>query len=596
MRFHFVWVAFGLLACSSTGNGFDTDGGSNDASAGMDAPMFADGGTKDGATGNGCSNDFRSVVDGNGNVIQTCPPDQGCAGGQCIAACDAAAAAKGSVGCDFMVSTPSFFEGLYPSYFSPCLGVFLTNNWPVDVKVTVTRSGTSYDVTTFGRIPVAGQPPASWALIPSTGIPSGQVGVLFLESDPSSNFQCPTAPALHQGTAVRGSARGQAWHITASAPVSAYDILPFGGASSALPGATLLLPTSAWGINYVAAVPKQGSGTLGYQGGPQWGQVVAFQDNTHVDIVPTADLPSGTNVIAAPKNVKTSYTLMAGEYIQWETSYNFSGNPSAPPMEMSGSIIASDNPVAVHGGNGYLCLGSQTSPGGGCDSDQEQIPPVSALGSEYVIAPFNRTKAFVESAIYRIVGAADGTTLTFDPAVPGAPATVGLGQLAEFEAKGAFVVTSQDAQHPFYVAQMMPGSYAQGPDYRLGDEDYTNILPPAQFLQKYIFFTDPTYDTTTFSMVRVKGSSGFSDVTVDCLGTVSGWMPVGASGKYEYATPDILRNGTPLGTCQNGPHTASSDGRFGIIVWGLAEVASYGYPAGGSVAAINTVVIPPVPH
>lgn len=592
----------GLLACvtffgcGSGHNEFDNDGGTDTDGSLDDGQSFMESGPQMEAGGNGCSNDFRSIVDSNGVLVMTCPPDQGCAGGMCIPACDAAAAAKGYVGCDYMVSTPSFFEGIYPSYFSPCLGVFLTNNWPTDVKVTVSRAGTNYDATQFGRIPVAGQPPTSWATIPSTGIPPGKVGILFLENDPSSNFKCPTAPALVQGTAVRGSARGQAWHISVTAPVSAYSILPFGGASSALPGATLLLPTSAWGTNYVAAVPKQGSGTLGYQGGPQWGQVVAYQNDTHIDIVPNDNLPNGTNVVAAPKNVKTSYTLQAGEYIQWETSYNFAGNPAAPPMEMSGSIIASDKPVGVHGGNGYLCLGSATAPGGGCDSDQEQIPPVSALGYEYVIAPFNRTQAFVESAIYRIVGTANGTTLSYDPAVPGAPTSVGLGAMVEFEAKGAFTVSSQDAQHPFYVAQMMPGSYAQGPDYRQGDEDYTNILPPAQFLSKYIFFTDPTYTTTTFSMVRVKGANGFSDVTIDCSGKVSGWKPVGSAGKYEYATPDILRKSVPVGSCQNGPHTVQSDGRFGIIVWGLAEVASYAYPAGGSVASINTVVVPANPH
>jgi len=583
------WFLLSLVACGShpiIGSVPD------DADAAMPGDASLPPGQDDGGGSNGCSSDFRNVVDQNGMLVMACPPDQGCANGACVPACDAAAAAHGNVGCDYMVSTPSF--GWVA--ISPCLGVFLTNNWPTDAKVTVSYAGTSYDVTKFGLIAVAGQPPNAWPAVPSTGIPPGKVGVLFLEHNPQSSFQCPTPPALAQPTQVRGTGRGKAWHITASAPVSAYSILPFGGASSALPGATLLLPTSAWGTNYVAAVTKRGSGGLVAEGGPQWGQIVAFQNDTHVDIVPTDNLPGGLNVTAAPKNVKTSYTLQAGEFVQWENPYNGGNNPAATPMEWSGSILASDKPIAVHSGNGYLCLGSQTSPGGGCDSEQEQIPPVSALGSEYVIAPFNRTQAFVESAIYRIVGAVNGTTLAYDPSVPGAPSTIGLGEMAEFEAKGAFTIASQDAKHPFYVAQMMPGSYAQGPDYRQGDEEYTNILPPAQFLSKYVFFTDPTYWTTTFSMVRVKGSNGFSDVGVDCLGKVTGWKPVGNAGKYEYATPDILRKGVPNGSCDNGPHTATSDGRFGIIVWGLAEVASYAYPAGGSVGAINSVVIPAMPH
>ena len=41
--------------------------------------------------------------------------------------------------------------------------------------------------------------------------------------------------------------------------------------------------------------------------------------------------------------------------------------------------------------------------------------------------------------------------------------------------------------------------------------------------------------------------------------------------------------------------TAESTGRFGVMVWGLDSCSSYAYPAGGSVAPINTVIVPPTP-
>ena len=53
-----------------------------------------------------------NVVDADGNLIMSCPAEQGCANGQCVAACAAAGASQGTVGCDFMVGTPSFFPGL----------------------------------------------------------------------------------------------------------------------------------------------------------------------------------------------------------------------------------------------------------------------------------------------------------------------------------------------------------------------------------------------------------------------------------------------------------------------------------------------------
>jgi hypothetical protein len=224
---------------------------------------------------------------------------------------------------------------------------------------------------------------------------------------------------------------------------------------------------------------------------------------------------------------------------------------------------------------------------------------VQALGSEYVAAPYvSRLSMGDESMIYRLVGAVDMTQLSYNPPVMGAPTAIKLGQMLEFEAKGAFAIKSQDSQHPFYLGAMMPGCITMpaGTLDGQGDEDYTNVLPPAQFLAKYVFFTDPTYPTTSFSLVRTKTNQGFKDVKIDCVGNVTGWKPVGNTGSYEYAVVTILEMGqSKFNNCQNGPHTATSDGPFGLTVWGLASAASYGYPAGGNVASINTVVIPPVP-
>jgi hypothetical protein len=541
----------------------------------------------------GCSADLQNVVDGSGKVVQACPPDQGCAGGQCIAACAAAGQSHGNVACDFVVATPSFFDDDAP----PCFAVFLANNWPHDAKITVSYAGTKYDATKFGRIPDGTPNAAGWAPVPATGVPTNKVAVLFLSHDPTStNFTpltCPIPPAISQpgGTAVwagsgvaAASGRGKAWHLATDIPVSAYDMLPYGGAKSYLPSAELILPTTAWGTNYVAAIPQP---TLG----PGWGQVVASVDNTTVKIVPTTSLPGGPNVAAAPKNMVTTYTLAAGEYIQWQDS-----------GDMSGSILSASQPIAFTGGSGYLFLG------GAGDSAHQMVPPVSALGSAYVASPFatRRMDLQEESIPYRLVGAVDGTTLTYDPPQASAPATLSSGQVVDFTTTGPFTITSQDAKHPFYVGQHMQGSSSVpsarpfcsdtmgNPSCYLGDEEFMNVLPPAQWLQKYVFFTDPTYPTTNLVLVREKTATGFSDVTVDCVGKVGGWKPVGGSGKYEITNVDLIR-GMPNGSCTNGGHVASSGGPFGLVVWGLDFCSSYAYPAGGNVAVINQVVVPPTP-
>src|SRR5678815_4776861 len=174
-----------IWACGGHGSGFDDGGvdGSSDDGGDAGCPFCGADGSKDG-TGpqTTCSPDLHNILDLQGNVVSTCPPDQGCSPGGCVPACQAAAAAHGSIGCDFMVATPAFFAGLQPTYSSPCFAIFIANNWGEDTKITVDRGGSTYDPTSkgFGRISATGTTPSSWATIPTTGIPQGKVGVLFM--------------------------------------------------------------------------------------------------------------------------------------------------------------------------------------------------------------------------------------------------------------------------------------------------------------------------------------------------------------------------------------------------------------------------------
>jgi hypothetical protein len=512
----------GSLGCGSTSGGFtedgggtfetgpSTDGGMNDAHSGKDGFTLMTDGGGDTASAYQCSGDLQSVVTSQGVLVEKCPPDEGCAGGKCVAACAAAAAAKGTIGCDFVVATPSF----YPMIAPPCFAIFIANNWGKAVTIQVTRNGTAYDNTSFGLIPVAGEPASSWSPIPATGVPEGDVGILFMDQDPTSSNEtpltCPIPPAvnatdgtqLYTATAAN-TGMGYAWHIVTDVPVTAYDMLPYGGALSYLPSAELLIPTTAWTTNYFGIVPFRGDADSSE--GPQWGQIVASQDGTVVKVVPnTVTLPAGTMVASAPEGTVTTYTLNAGQYVQWQDS-----------MEMSDTVISSNYPIGFSGGLAYDCYMSVTSTGGGCDSAHQQIPPISALGNDYVAPPFATRMASMapESIPYRIVGVVDGTTLKYDP--PGLtsttgtmygqpPTTLSAGQVVDFETMLAFRVTSQDPNHPFYVGQVMPGCFVTGGsrtgcsptgegagDCCLGDEEFVNIFPPAQFHRRHVRDHEP---------------------------------------------------------------------------------------------------------
>jgi hypothetical protein len=547
----------------------------------------------------GCSADLRSVVDATGKVITTCPADQGCSGGVCKDACVAAADSRGNVGCDFRVTTAP----TYPAVKDPCFAVFLANTWPKPAKIAVTRDAATYDVTVFARIPENGKPASAWKPVPSDGIPVDEVAVLFMSGDPDAIFtetgvsmKCPVATATGASSVLPGSGRGAAFHITSSVPISGYDILPYGGAESHFPSAELLYPTSAWGKNYLVTTAPPGTYSAP---GPEWVHILASEDDTTVKVLPTVDLPAGTGGVfaAAPKGKTATFALAAGQYLQWQLPTGTS--------DPSGTVVLADKPVAVFAGNRFFRLQPTPAPGG--ESTHQQIPHIGALSSDYVASPYaTRRKDLAEESIhYRLVGAFDGTTLTFDPAITGAPPGLAQGEIADFVATGPFRVSSQDASHPFLAAQIMdtanvaggsrPGATAPGYGTWLGDEEFVVMLPPAQFLSRYVFFTDPAYPTTNLVLTRVKSAKGFADVKIDCLGVVSGWKAVGASGMFEVTNVDLVRAGVGVGTCLNGRHTADSVAPFGVVVWGLDAYSSYAYPAGGNAATLSTVTVSPVP-
>jgi len=556
------------------------------------------------------------------------------------------------------VATPPFDQVT----FAPCFAAFIANDWPTNVKIQVERGGKTFDVTTFARIPNGSNDVTTWTPLPATGLPKDQVAVLFLSADPAASFHakssddsgapiemdfpqhCPITPAVDAATQVGDpdptakqgqSGIGDAFHVVTDFPVSAYDILPFGGSTSFAPGAELVLPTSAWGTNYLMA---------GAPGGVA--MVMATEDDTTITVSPKGGTILGTDADGGllmgwkgldgtlpsfEEGKVGTFKLNRGQYAQFNNGYP---NWFSVWKEMSGSVLKSDKPIAVFSANIEQYGKTKTnldypaapnSTGGAYDSVHEQVAPISALGSEYAVVPHatRRADLLPESVAYRFVGVADGTTLSYDPPIDGAPATLDLGQVVDFETDRTFVVTSQDDKHPFYVGEGMSGCWVTSlsrpgitpsepwykflepmysgvnPDWykmTLGDPDYVHVLPPAQFLTHYAFLSDPTFGTTNLVVTRVKTASGFHDVTIDCLGTIGGWKDVGTSGKYQTTNVDLVRAAVGNGTCTNGRQAAHSDGPFGIVVWGLDYYASYAYPAGGNVTTLNDLVVEPKPR
>jgi hypothetical protein len=235
-----------------------------------------------------------------------------------------------------------------------------------------------------------------------------------------------------------------------------------------------------------------------------------------------------------------------------------------------------------------------------CDSAQQQIAPVRALGNEYVAVRYrNRVEGMEESPPWRLVGMVDGTELTWSPEKPdGAPDVINLGDVITFETGLPFVVRSQDRNHPFYLGGYMTGGNPFG---TVGDPEWVNVIPKSQYLDYYVFFTDPTYPETSLVVVRTpsKLDGSFADVELDCAGKLEGWTKV---GDYEYTRIDLMTGEfQPVGGCANGRREMKSELPFGVTVGGGGAIqqnyrVSYAYPAGAGFPPVNDVKVPPVPR
>ncbi len=538
-----------------------------------------------------CTDDRRGLIEScnEAGSYVACAPTEECQEDRCVDACKLAEDQKSSVGCDYYAVN---MDIIAPDGLGACFVSFVTNTFGSNAHLTASLKDEPIDLAKYAKLPVGqGRTLEYRDYDPVRGLAPGEVAILFLAN--WGSVQCPVPAPRSTGAFVRGSGRGQAFHIQSDVPVVAFQMLPYGGGNAAMTGASLLLPTSAWGTNYVAvnAYHELGAGTS-----PSL-DIVAVEDHTTIQITPRVAIKGVSGLLpGGPANVPISYTLHRGETLQFTQS-----------EELTGSPIISDKKFGLFGG--HQCMNVPANVGY-CDHAEQQIAPVQALGNEHVAVPHRaRQTEKPEKYLWRIVGAANGTTLTYDPPQPGAPTTLDLGTFTEFETDGAFIVKSQDLQHPFMLFGYMTGG---GAFDQYGDPDFVRVVPPPQWLDKYLFFTDPTYPETNLLVVRKRTLGGkFADVTLDCYGTLDGWTPLGTD--FEITRTDLVRHDfAPQGKCDNGVHEMKSTAPFGVTVWGWGTPetskgtcenvkdptsftcnVSYAYPAGERVVNVNDIIAGP---
>jgi hypothetical protein len=368
-----------------------------------------------------------------------------------------------------------------------------------------------------------------------------------------------------------GTFDGLAYRVVSDTPIVAYQFNPLDNTTEVYSNdASLLLPTHALGDDYVAVT---GSAILLSQGAADpmprnagaFVSVVATQDNTEVEIDPTAPLVGG--------NVSTQ-TLNAGQV--WTI---VSTQDSGATGNLSGTRVQANAPVAVFAGNVATI---EPLEAGECCADhlEHQLSPRTAWSSRYAVAPPpSVTGQGDDPALYRFTGAFDDTHLLYCPEAPaGAPEFINAGETIEFQTDQPFTVVAENRDHAFGMAQFLLSNQVLSTG-GLGDPAMMIVPSALQFESRLAFVVPAGYVETHISVI----AQGDETVTLDgddipegqfeTLGVLDG-------ERFRYAQVPV----------DEGQHIIEARGRVGVSVFGYDEAVSFAYPGG---AGLRVVSVPP---
>lgn len=251
---------------------------------------------------------------------------------------------------------------------------------------------------------------------------------------------------------------GMSVHITSDVPISVYGLNRRFQTTDTYLG----LPTKVLGTNYRIMSYTMSSPLM-----PEF-SIVATENNTYVQITPTAETQAGNKA-----NATFTVTLNQGDV------YQVIAKPSGlfyDKIDFTGTLITSNKPIAVFGGHQCAYVPAPPPVIIACNHLVEQLPPTTSWGKHYflgrlekrskyswrALANFDSTKLFVNSKLVKVLSA---------------------GEFYEDNSKEDLQVS---ADKPILVAQFSQG-YRNGDS--IGDPAMILISPTQQFLTRYRFAT-----------------------------------------------------------------------------------------------------------
>ncbi len=338
-------------------------------------------------------------------------------------------------------------------------------------------------------------------------------------------------------------------------------------------GATMVLPTNTWGSDYrVLTVGGQTN-----SGSPHsFFFVIASEDNTVVDITPSADITAnsqGTTTLY-PANVPFSITLNKGQVFNAMGKLNTSSNG----VDLTGTTVKSRNcqPIAVFTGNGrvQLSVGGCSFTDGGSDNLIQQMFPKGVWGYKYLTVPFKD----MEAGFYRVM-VNDPTTVVRINGTALPTTSLINGFYYQIETAQPNMIESDK---PVSVAQFIATHACNGtgipgfPNTGIyGDPEMVILSPVEQAIKDVTVFSASQFSIQRNYINVVVKNSGVGSFTLDGVNVSSQFTPHPADANFSIAQFSGLAGGVS--------HTIISSEPFNATAYGFtnnSDHESYGYNAG----------------
>jgi len=489
----------------------------------------------------GCQGD--SVVqcnaEGTGtDTLETC--EFGCSGGNCVDPC--AGNAKTYVGCDFYaLDLDNFADASDPAGAD-------AQQYAITLSNAGTR-GVTATVTT----------------------PEGFSQTVSIAAGSLQSVELPQRDVI-------GTSRSlNSYRVQSTGPIIAHQFNPLNNSGVFSNDASLLLPATALGTEYLVA---------GWPSGPagaSYFAVVAVADGTTsvtVTAPPRSGLQAGGSVSEIPAGGSATFELAQGEVLAMRAE-GATGDPT-------GTRVTSTKSVAVFSGNECANVPAGVSY---CDHVEEQMIPVASWDTEYLGIKFKPRGT--ENDVWRVIAATAGTTIQTEPVIPGVSGrTLGGGEVVEFATAIDFALS---ATGPISLTQMMVGSSYPNPSTSscvragdpfpwsserncaipdtcsgsgIGDPAMLMAVPTRQFRDNYILLTPANYTEDFLSLVAPTGT--IIEIDGNPL-AVSPTSRLTAGGRQW----DIYKQGVP-----DGVHTVTGGQAFGLYAYGYDCDVSYAYAGG----------------